>query len=154
MKKLIILLLFIPLVSFSQDYLAFVGDKSYPSTQGFEFYNKYDEVFVSFVKTDEGSAIYIATNYIYGDIAKINKPLTLYLANGDVLISKSASATDYVDKDCISIYPLTADDISALKQHDLIRIRFTITETNTGGDEDINRFASYEDDTSESLKDF
>ena len=38
MKKLILLLLFIPLVSFGQD-LAFIGEKSYPSTVEFGFDN-------------------------------------------------------------------------------------------------------------------
>tara|TARA_Y100000813_G_C23925292_1_gene240877 strand:+ start:115 stop:576 length:462 start_codon:yes stop_codon:yes gene_type:complete len=153
MKKLTLLLLFIPLISFGQDYLVFVGDKSYTSSEGFTFDNRYDDVFVSFVKTDNGDAIYLQTNYIYDDNPKINKLLTLYLGNGDVLTSKSAMATDYVDKDCISIYPLTESDISALKVHDLIRIRFTISPSTPYSD-DINRFASSDKDTSESLKDF
>ena len=139
MKKLI-LILFIPLVSFSQDYLVFVKDKSYRSSEGFRFDNEYDDLIVSFVKTDNGDAIHINTLYIIGDTPVINKPLTLFLANGDVIISKSASVTDYVDRDCISIYPLTADDISALKQHDLVGIRFTITQTYaSGGEKDVNR---------------
>ena len=153
MKKLLIILLFFPLISFSQDYLVFVGDKSYSSSQGFTFDNKYDDVLVSFIKTDNGAALYLQTLYIYDDNPKINKPLTLYLANGDVIISKSAMATDYVDNDCFSIYPLTADDISALKENDLVRIRFTISP-NDSYEEDINRFASSDEDTSESLKDF
>ena len=32
MKKLTLILLFIPLISFGQDYLVFVGDKSYTSS--------------------------------------------------------------------------------------------------------------------------
>ncbi len=153
MKNLFLLLLLIPLISFSQDYLVFVGDKSYTSSYGLTFDNIYDDVFVSFVKTDNGDAIYLETNYIYDDNPKIIKPLTLYLSNGDVLISKSAMVTDYVDKNCISIYPLTESDISALKVYDLIRIRFTISPSSSYRD-DINRFASSDEDTSESLKDF
>ena len=152
MKKLI-LLLFIPLASFSQDYLAFVGDKSYPSTESFTFDNRYDDVFVSFVKTDNGDGIYLQTNYIYDDNPKINKILTLYLGNGDVLTSKSAMVTDYVDKDCMSIYPLTKEDISALKEEKLIQVRFTISPSASYG-QDINRFARTDEDTRESLKDF
>ena len=157
MKKLLFLLVFIPLVSFSQDYLAFVGDKSYRSSEGFTFDNKYDDVLISFVKTDEGNAIYLKTNYIYSDNPKITKKLTLYLANGGVIISESASVTDYADKDCISLYPLKESDISALKEHDLVRVRFTITDPNMqmmGGEGDINRYASSDEDTSEALKDF
>ena len=153
MKKLLVLLL-LPLFSFSQDYLVFVGDKSYPSSKPIEFENKENDVYISFVKTDDGDALYIQTYYLY-DPASINKQLALYLGNGDVLTSKKASKTDYVDDNCIAIYPLTKEDVSALKEQQLIQVRFTITETYASGREkDINRFARTDEDTRESLKDF
>tara|TARA_X000000950_G_C13878880_1_gene646009 strand:+ start:222 stop:683 length:462 start_codon:yes stop_codon:yes gene_type:complete len=153
MKKLV-LLLFIPLISFSQDYLVFVGDKSYPSTQIIEFENKEDDVYISFVKTDNGDALYIQTYYLF-DPASIHKQLTLYLENGDALVSKKASKTDYVDKNCIAIYPLTKEDVSILKEKKLIQVRFTITQTYASGEEDdVNRFARTNEDIREYLKDF
>ena len=153
MKKLLILLL-LPLFSFSQDYLVFVGDKSYSSSQTIEFENSNDDVYISFVKTDNGDALYIQTYYIF-DPASIHKQLALYLGNGDVLTSKKASKTDYVDTNCIAIYPLTKEDISALKEHRLIQVRFTITQTYaTGEEKDVNRFASTDEDTREYLKGF
>ena len=154
MKKLLIILLFIPLISFSQDYLIFVGDKSYSSSKPVKFENKDNDVYVSFVKTDNGDAMYIDTRFIF-DPAKIHKQLTLFLGNGDVLTSKKASKTDYVDESCMAIYPLTTADISALKEHQLIQVRFTITRTYvTGESKDINRFARTDEDTREYLKDF
>ena len=154
MKKLLVLLLFIPLISFSQDYLIFVGDKSYSSTKPIEFENAKDDVYISFVKTDEGDALYIQTYYLY-EPASINKQLALYLGNGDVLTSKKASKTDYVDDNCIAIYPLTKEDVSALKEQQLIQVRFTISQTYaSGGGKDVNRFASTDEDTREYLKDF
>ena len=155
MKKLLFLLLFIPLMSFGQDYLAFVGDKSYPSSEGVKFKNPKDDVLVSFVKTDKGTAVYLSTFFLF-DPAKIHKQLSLFLGNGDVITSKSAMRTDYVDQNCIALYPLTESDVSALKEHNLIRIRYTITRTYATGDsKDINRFASTtETSLSESLKDF
>ncbi len=153
MKKLLFLLVFIPLVSFSQDYLAFVGDKSYPSSEGFKFKNNKDDVLLSFVKTDNGTAVYLSTYFLF-DPATIRKQLSLFLANGDVINSKSAMKTDYVDQNCVALYPLTESDVSALKEHNLIRIRYTITRTKITGNVDINRFASSDEDTSEALKDF
>ena len=153
MKKLLILLLF-PLFSFSQDYLIFVGDKSYSSSKPIEFQNRDNNVWISFVKTDDGDAMYIDTRFIF-EPAKIHKQLTLFLGNGDVLTSKKASKTDYVDESCMAIYPLTTEDMSALKEHQLIQVRFTITRTYvTGESKDINRFASTDEDTREYLKDF
>ena len=153
MKKLLVLLL-LPLFSFSQDYLVFLGDKSYPSSKPIEFENKENDVYISFVKADDGDALYIQTYYLF-DPASINKQLALYLGNGDVLTSKKASKTDYVDDNCIAIYPLTKEDVSALKEQQLIQVRFTITETYaSGGEKDINRFARTDEDTRESLKDF
>ena len=144
----------LPLFSFSQGYLVFVGDKSYPSSKPIEFENKQNDVYISFVKTNDGDALYIQTYYLY-DPASINKQLALYLGNGDVLTSKKASKTDYVDDNCIAIYPLTKEDVSALKEQQLIQVRFTITETYaSGGEKDINRFARTDEDTRESLKDF
>ena len=52
MKKLILLLLFIPLVSFGQD-LAFIGEKSYPSTVEFGFENPEAPLWVQFIKDNE-----------------------------------------------------------------------------------------------------
>ena len=154
MKKLLIILLFIPLISFSQDYLAFVGDKSYSSSKLIEFENNKDDVYISFIKTDYGDALYIQTYYLF-DPASIHKPLALYLGNGDVLTSKKASKTDYVDTNCIAIYPLTKEDISALKEQQLIQVRFTITQTYaSGGEKDVNRFARTNEDTREYLEGF
>ena len=154
MKNLFILLLLIPLISFSQDYLVFVGDKSYPSTQIIEFDNEQNDVYISFVKTHNEYAIYIRTYYLH-DPASIYKQITLYLENGDVITSKKASKIDYVDINCIAIYPLTKEDISILKEQQLIQVRFTITRTDgIGREEDINRFARTYEDIREYLKDF
>tara|TARA_B100001250_G_C19308061_1_gene574954 strand:+ start:52 stop:504 length:453 start_codon:yes stop_codon:yes gene_type:complete len=137
MKKLVLLLLFIPLVSIGQN-LAFIGEKSYPSSEMFVFDNKYDDLYLSFIKDNDRTMIYLVTNYIFDSNAKVNKQLTLYLDNGKVITSNSASGTDYVDKDCISIYPLTQSDISELSKNNLVRIRYIISEAY----KDINRFAT------------
>ena len=153
MKKLLVLLL-LPLFSFSQDYLVFVGDKSYPSSKPIEFENNKNNVWISFVKTDDEDAIYL--NSYFFEAASINKQLVLYLGNGDVITSEKAYKTDYVDENCISLYPLTKEDISALKEHRLVQVRFTIT-INFGvsiREKDINRFASTDKDTREYLTDF
>ena len=60
MKKTIILLLFIPLVSFGQD-LAFIGEKSYPSTVEFGFDNSEALLFVQFIKDNENINIVMTT---------------------------------------------------------------------------------------------
>jgi hypothetical protein len=153
MKKILILLL-LPLFSYSQDFLIFVGDNSYSSSQPIAFENSKNDVYLSIVKTDNGDAIYIQTMPLF-EPASIHKQLVLYLGNGDVITSKKASKTDYVDQNCIALYPLTKEDISALKEHRLIRVRFTITQTYfSGRDNDVNRFASTDEDTREYLKDF
>ena len=150
MKKLILLLL-IPLFSLGQDYLVFLGDKSYQSSVGFIFDNQYDDVNLSFVKTEQGTAVYLNTFYLYDENAKIRKQLSLFLDNGDVIKSERAYKTDYVDKHCISLYLITENDVSKLKQHNLIRIRYTISDSYEG---EINRSARNDEFTGDALKDF
>ena len=125
MKKLILLLLFIPLVSFGQD-LAFIGEKSYPSTVEFGFDNSEALLFVQFIKDNENINIVVKTFYGGAGDPKINGKLVLYLDNGDVIVSDKPTYKDYVDNNVISIYPLQANDIKALINSNLNTVRYTI----------------------------
>ena len=57
--------------------------------------------------------------------------LILYLNDGNVITSNKPYITDYVYKNCVSIYPLTNDDISKLTKSDINTIRYTIVTSST-----------------------
>ena len=84
MKKLI-LLLFIPFVSFSQN-LTFIGENSYPSTIEFEFENDKENLFITFLKDNDNIMAMIKTKDEY-DVFKptIDGKMIIYLDNGKVI---------------------------------------------------------------------
>ena len=130
MKKLIFLLL-LPALVFSQN-LVFIGENSYPSSKVLVFENKYDDVEISFIRDEDNIKVYLLTNYIYGyKKPSVSDKLILYLNDGNVITSNKPDITDYVDKNCVSIYPLTNDDISKLTKSDINTIRYTIVTSST-----------------------
>ena len=55
----------------------------------------------------------------------------------------------YVNKHCISLYLITDNDVSKLKQHNLIRIRYTISDSFEG---EVNRSARNDEFTGDALR--
>tara|TARA_B100001057_G_scaffold499119_1_gene608610 strand:+ start:2264 stop:2767 length:504 start_codon:yes stop_codon:yes gene_type:complete len=127
MKKLILLLLFIPLVSFGQD-LAFIGEKSYPSTPEFRLAHQYDDLYISFIEFENDIHVIVKTEYIYDSYnPTINGKLILYLDDGNVVISEKPEYTDYVDESCISRYPLDTEQVENLIESNINTIRYNIS---------------------------
>ena len=130
MKKLLFLFM-LPALAISQN-LVFTGENSYPSSEVLVFENKYDDVEISFIRDGDNIKVYLLTNYIYYYKApRVRDKLILYLNDGNVITSNKPDITDYVDKNCVSIYPLTNDDISKLTKSDINSIRYTIVTSST-----------------------
>ena len=127
MKKLI-LLLFIPFVSFSQN-LTFIGENSYPSTIEFEFENDKENLFITFLKDNDNIMAMIKTKDEY-DVFKptIDGKMIIYLDNGKVISSSTPNYKDYVDYFCISIYPLNKSDIDNIINSNINSIRYAIVD--------------------------
>ena len=127
MKKLI-LLLFIPFISFSQN-LTFIGENSYPSTIEFEFENKEKDLFITFLKDNENILIMLKTEDAL-DFLKptIDGKMIMYLNNGTVISSSAPSYKDYVDEFCISIYPIAKSDITDIILGEINSIRYAIVD--------------------------
>ena len=126
MKKLIILLL-LPLFSFSQ--LAFIGEKSYPSTDVYEFENRDRDLYVSFLKDDDKVMVMLKTLDVldYKD-PTINGKMLIYLNDGKVITSSRPTHRDYVNEFCISIYPLTKSDTDAITNSNINSIRYALED--------------------------
>jgi hypothetical protein len=127
MKKLI-LLLFIPFISFSQN-LTFIGENSYPSTIEFEFENKERDLFITFLKDNENTLIMLKTkNVLDYKEPTIDGKMIIYLDNGKVISSSTPNYKDYVDYFCISIYPLNKSDIDDIINSNINSIRYAIVD--------------------------
>ncbi len=128
MKKLILLLLFFPLISFSQN-LTFIGENSYPSTEEFDFDNKEDDLFVTFLKDNDKIMVMLKTlDVLAYKNPSINGKMLVYLDDGKVISVSKPSYRDYVDKFCISIYPLTKSDTDAIINSNINSIRYALDD--------------------------
>ena len=124
--KFFLLLVLLPLFSYSQN-LMFIGEKSYPSTEVYSFNNQYEYLFVSFIKENDNIMIVASTYYILAyQEPTIAGKLIIYLDDGDVIISDKPKFQDYVNKDCISVYPLTDDDVSSIAKSNINTVRYAI----------------------------
>ena len=128
MKKLLILLLFIPLISFSQN-LTFIGENSYFSTEEFDFDNNETALFVTFLKDNDKTMIMLKTlDVLAYKNPSINGKMIIYLEDGNVLSASKPTYRDYVDKFCISIYPLTKSDVDAIINSNINSIRYALDD--------------------------
>ena len=134
MKKLILLLLFIPLVSFGQDFF-YLGDKSYESSSEYSMKSNSpigrDDVKIRFVK-DENNNKFIVVSKKYLIESYITDKLNIYLKNGNVITVNDAYKYDYFDSTMVSIYKLNEDDISKMLNAYINSIRFNHSNTSRG----------------------
>jgi len=139
MKKLILLLLFIPLVSFGQsDYYAsdnysriLLGDKSYemssskksvPGGSTLSFIKNKDDIFILIIHNDNDA------NYS----SLINGTLYLGLENGEVISFEKPFYTDYVNnRNFRASYILTKKEIDIFKRHDIIALDYSVYHKNS-----------------------
>ena len=128
MKKIIILLIFIPLISFSQN-LTFIGENSYQSSEEFDFDNWENDLFVTFLKDNDKIMVMLKTlDVLDYKNPSINGKMLVYLDDGKVLSVSKPTYRDYVDNFCISIYPLTKSDVDAIINSNINSIRYALDD--------------------------
>ena len=129
MKKLLLLLLFIPLISFSQ-YTTFIGDRSFTSSESLEFENSKENLYVSFIE-DNGAIKMILQTEDRADYKNptINSKVNIYLKSGVVVNLNKVTYRDYVDEICLAIYPLSETDIQQITNSDIFSIRYTLDDS-------------------------
>ena len=128
MKKLILLLLFIPLISFSQEYF-FMGNNSYitsnPSALETNSSSSVDsDMFFRYVK-DKKNDIYIVLKSEYVLKSFITNEIFIYLKNGNIIEIPVPFESDYIDGMMISMYQLTDESISKITASEIHSIRYT-----------------------------
>jgi hypothetical protein len=120
-----LILLFIPLISFSQD-LFFMGESSYQSTKSgvleSEIYG--ENLTVLFAKNNDSKYIVVQTRRIL-DYRFINK-LTIYLNNGDVISINEPYNTDYVNETSTGMFSLTDKNVDKLKNTNINSIGYSL----------------------------
>jgi hypothetical protein len=134
MKKLILLLLFIPLTSFSQDYF-FMASLSFQTTDTYILDSNSSQtgdrdVTIQFVKDNDNNKFIVLTSQFFYK-AFIQDALLIYLKDGNIINISNASNYDYYDGNMVSMYKLTDDDISKITAVNIDSIRYTNSSENS-----------------------
>ena len=155
MKKLILLLLFIPLVSFGQD-LFFIGESSYQSNEKYvlksDIYG--EDLTIFFAKNNESKYIVAQTDRVLE--YKFVDKLLVYLDNGDIISLTSPVKTDYVNETTTGMYLLSDENVNKLKRISMHSIAYSLRYANNTNEKFMakvySKATSY--DTTFLLKDF
>ena len=131
-RRLILLFLFVPLLSFNQEFF-YLGDKSYESSYecSMKSNSHRNDVKIRFVK-DENNNKFIVVSKKYFIESYITDKLNIYLKNGNVITVNDAYKYDYFDSTMVSIYKLNDDDISKMLNAYINSIRFNHSNTSRG----------------------
>ena len=148
MKKLVFFFLFIPLISFSQDYF-FMANSSYETTGKYLLQTNSTQtgdgnVALEFVR-DEKNTIYIVLSSEYILEAFIKDALLIYLKDGNIILIDNAFSYDYYDGNMVSMYKLTDERISKIinADKDLVgidSIRYTNSSRSSASTASNNNF--------------
>lgn len=152
MKKLALLLLFLPLIAFGQ-YIFFMGESSYDSTLAGDLESdRYGEdLTVFFAKNTESKFVVLTTQRILEHT--FSSQVLIYLEDGDVVSSKKLYETDYVNRTVTGMFLLTEEQIETIKKSNIFSIQYGLNRYNTPPPD---KFLSKNDgfDFPDSLKDF
>ena len=132
MKKTLIILfatLFLTQISNAQKFF-FIGENSYPSTETFTLQSNSDinDLDILFGK-DEARGVIIVSSKLVSTVIITGK-LIIYLDNGTVISSNEEVISDNVDDIASSVYNLTNEDLSKLKNSNINTIRYVIESNN------------------------
>ena len=150
-RKLLFILLFIPLVSFGQD-LFFIGESSYQSTQKAVLKSDVygEDLTILFAKNNDSKYIVAQTDRIIA--FKFVDKLLVYLNNGDVISLPSPVKTDYVNETTTGMYLLSDENVNKLKETNINSIAYSLRYANGQNSKFMAKLNS--GDTSFTIKDF
>ena len=107
----------------------FIGQKTYPSTGKFTLKSnkEYDghDLDVLIAKNGVSGMIVLSTKIMAGDI-RIKGNVLIYLDDGTVLTCIDKGKFDYVDDITTTIYYLTKEEITKMKNSNINSIRFSL----------------------------
>ena len=136
MKKLLLLLLLTPLVSFGQD-LFFLGDSGYPCTESVNLESETygQDLIIKFVVEDnyirsDGEELRDTRYLIVIQTKRILKSkilgIKIYLDNGIVISKDKINQFDYIDDNVIAMFRLDWDSVIYLYNSEIDSIRYSI----------------------------
>ena len=128
MKKTLILLfatLVFTQIANGQNFF-FIGENSYPSTETFTLQSNSDinDLDVLFAKDGEKALIIVSSKLV--STVRITGKLIIYLNDGTVVSSNKEVISDNVDDIASTVYELTDEDLSKLKNSNINTIRYQI----------------------------
>lgn len=126
---IVIATLFITMSAKGQNFF-FIGENSYPSTETFTLQSNSDinDLDVLFAKGEEKALIIVSSKLV--STVRITGKLIIYLDNGTVVSSNEKVISDNVDDIASTVYELTEEDLSKLKNSNINTIRYVIKSTN------------------------
>ena len=126
MKKFILLLLFIPLVSFGQEYIL-MAEKSFESTELVQVESTYNrkDFNVCFAKDDKHKYVILNMRPSNNDY-KIAGKLKILLNNGEVIVLSSIPYRDFVNDRARAMFTLSDKEFEKLKENNIAEFRYSI----------------------------
>ena len=130
MNKILLVLamsLFVAATSSGQN-LFFIGEKSYPCTETFELQSNSDfgsnDLDVLIAKDGTKGLFVVSTRTMTGVL--IRGKLIIYLDDGTVISCIDRGKYDYVDNVATTVYYLTADELTKMKNSNINTVRYAL----------------------------
>lgn len=131
--------LLLSLKSFSQNTI-YVGTKSYPATETWNFLKKgktqhYEfnsTLDVTIAKSSKGGYLMLSADGVFFENQSIGGTILIYLENGEVLTLNNRLYKDFADEKTTAIYSIPINIINKLKSYNISEIRYSILTTNYG----------------------
>lgn len=134
MKTLISAILFSLMISLTveaQNYI-YKGDRQYPATETWDF-GSYPGLKAAIAKHSNGGYLML-TQYVPFKSHYIGGTVTVFLSNGALIKCTDKGIKDHVDGNSIALYNFTKSEIEQLKEHRIVRIRYSIITPGFGAE--------------------
>ncbi|MEN8121377.1 MAG: hypothetical protein ABFS35_13575 [Bacteroidota bacterium] len=147
MKETFIILtatLFITQTAIGQN-LFFIGENSYPSTKTITLEANSTSIFIynlNVVLAKDGTTALIAVSTRISSEVYIGGKLIVYLDDGAVIICNERIKFDYVDNTAKSVYHLTNEDLSKMKNSNINTVRYELQSFGSNDSDEGNYSAT------------
>ncbi len=106
--------------------LFFFGENSYPCTEAISLQSNSSSNDLKVIFARDGSKALLIASIKPRDEVLIREKLIIYLEDGKVITCNDSGKNDFVDRIASSVYYLTNEQISILKNSNIITVRYTL----------------------------
>lgn len=127
-------------IAFSQNYI-YRGNAKYPSTPSYDFSCSAcpmggGTLEVAFAKSSTGGYMLLSTSTPFSSM-RIGGTVLIFLADASVITCTDKGIKDRVDGNSKVLYYLTSDEMAAISETNITKIRFAIRDSNMSSSESL-----------------